>query len=507
MLPGPPALTHSVSAVSASPIDLYSSNKYFYIVLAASTAASSSSSRLLLLCPRARAHRPAASHVLPGQPRHARSGRRGQRDHQHRGRRGQRRHQHAWPAWPGWTTSSRSARCGSASCSRSGRVNEKWTIGEDGLIYSAWKRDYVLGGKPCKFFEILTECKEDGGDAGLPRTGSTSSSHASQASARVGRLRRLFLCTASRGPWRRTQRRCEGETGSRSHRARPAAEQRRAEGHHGPDLPPALPHAVVLQPALAVRQQPARPPRPLLQSLHGSNTAASMGFSVPKQLGVLRQCCGVEECEKEKIGDGVECGFIAVNGEEERDRDDGRVRHAGQGALHAAPAAAGGAEGDSWRHGGGRRLRQRRGRLTATRTRKRRRRRRRASSTCRTCPARRSATRRRRRSQQKAALLKEKDEAARQRRSRRCSASASCTTTLSAAPLQSTVQSASHPPPHPPLLSAGSTSALSTQRRRLVVVAVVRAARHVPGAAQVARWRASSWPSCTTRCTRCCWTS
>ena len=165
-------------------------------------------------------------------------------------------------------------------------------IGEDGLIYSAWKKDYVLGGKPCRFYEIRTETVDSDDVATAPNGGSG-------------------VTTASDNPLS-----VVGDYGQP-----PAANIREKLGA------PVTARDLSWKGGLkGITGLICRPPTRSLSSpdvLNAQSTFAGSFGGIGKQLGVLRQCCGEEECEREKLSDGVECGFIAVNGEEER--DDGTI--------------------------------------------------------------------------------------------------------------------------------------------------------------------------------------
>ena len=285
-LPPPPELVHTSSAVTAAPIDLYSAVKYFYIVLATATttpATSSSTSAPVYVLSLQDPPPPTTggniitktASTLINVPLTV----------------GSVVTNAVTNTVAGVTGLDNKFKIGKMRLRlvrRGGRINEKWFIGEDGLIYSAWKKDYVLGGKPCRFYEIKTETL----DSDDVSTSSSSSSSSGVSDNPLGAV---------------------GDYGQP-----PAANIREKLGA------PVTARDLTWKGGLkGVTGLICRAPARSLSSndvLGGASTTTGVfGGGMGKQLGVLRQCCGEEECEREKVTDGVECGFIAVNGEEERD--------------------------------------------------------------------------------------------------------------------------------------------------------------------------------------------
>ena len=304
-LPAPPALTHTSSAIPSTPIDLYSSTKYFYIVLTATphyspSAAPNPPPFVLTL------HDPAPPTSFQSRDPLTRTI--GGLTNATLNTAGALANV-VTNTVAGVTGLDNRLRVGKMRLRlqrRSGRLQEKWMIGEDGLIYSAWKRDYVLGGKPAKFYEILTTPAEPppggsnaraesmgsvlgvgGGSGGPPLNLGAYGEAPSDAKEKLGRAITARDLQLNRGG-------LKGITGLICRLPSHSASQSNLNASDS---------------SLHAMSSPD-----VLRTANGA-----MGFGVPKQLGVLRQCCGVEECEKERLGEGAECGFIAVNGEEERD--------------------------------------------------------------------------------------------------------------------------------------------------------------------------------------------
>ena len=281
-LPAPPELIHTSSAVTAAPIDLYSAVKYFYIVLAIATYPSPSSAtppvyvlslhdppppttggNILTKTASTLINVPlTVGSVVTNAVTNTVAG------------------------VAGLDNKLKIGKMRLRLVRRSGRINEKWFIGDDGLIYSAWKKDYVLGGKPCRFYEIRTETLD-------------SDDVATTSSSSAGGVSDNPLSVV-------------GDYGQP-----PAANIREKVGA------PVTARDLSWKGGLkGITGLICRPPTRSLSSsdvLQAQSSVATGFGGIGKQLGVLRQCCGEEECEREKLADGAECGFIAGNGEEERD--------------------------------------------------------------------------------------------------------------------------------------------------------------------------------------------